>query len=119
MSIGLNACKEALATVTLLAKQGYLNGIPASTISTIASTLSLFVAKESSLVSAADSSKATGLDTQTDNLQEGVLTTLSDGQNPFSLVSDNFQSLLGKQRLSDSDGKIRPFSVMKTHYNIV
>jgi hypothetical protein len=102
---GLTACKEALSTVTLLAKQGYLNGIPASTITTIATTLSSFVSKEAALVSASDSSKATGLDVQTTHLQEGVLTTLSDGQSPFSLISDNFQSSLGKQRLDDSQGK--------------
>lgn len=100
-SSGLSSCGNALSTVTSLASQGYLSQASTSTLSAITSTISLFIAKAAVSSSSTASSYVSSAVTQ---FTAGVLQTLSDGEPPIELVSDNIQMYIQKTKLTELSG---------------
>jgi len=99
-------CILALSTVTDLVSKGFLKSLSSTTLATLTSTLSSFIAKASTITSADTTSSVSSIDTSfaSDSLSQlsnGVLQTIVNGEDAVKLISSNFQASIQRSRISE------------------
>lgn len=94
----LQNCFDALLILTDLASQGYLKNLPSSTLDVLTSSVSSFISNAASLQY---DSSTEQINEAHDQLTEGVLQTMVDGESSTNLIGANFQTAVSRPRLSD------------------
>lgn len=93
-------CLEAFEYISSMAVDGYLKTSKSSTISSLIRVLSQFI--NSNVFSSSDSSLvlSSKASTLTDSVNQGILGTMVNGQNPMTLISDFVQVVIESKRTS-------------------
>lgn len=85
-----SSCQDALVVIASLSSQGYLAGASPDTSSYLIKSLSSFVSPGN------DSSKAALVAESLSNITQGMLLTMTNGQDPIQLLADNIQITMRK-----------------------
>lgn len=112
----VSTCQSSLVTIASLAAEGYFAGASMDTAAYLVKSTSSYVSPATS-----NSSSSSLVSASMANISYGILSTMTNGQDPIKLVSDNIQVTMRKDMVADVNNAVLspPLSSAEEQYNVI